>query len=177
MLKTSVIALDRIKINNGQDLLSLTDEGPVLLVFLRRFGCVFCQQALKELNTLREGIESKGYSLCFVHMATTNEADDYFAQFGYTSVLHISDPSCELYTQFGLIKGKFNQLFGLQVWLKTFETAIKNKSNMLSTYIGDGFQMPGVFTLYKGEVTDKFVHKLASDRPDYLKLISDNYST
>ena len=177
MLDTSVIALDNIKINNGQDLLSLTEEGPVLLVFLRRFGCVFCQQALKELNMLREGIESKGFTLCFVHMATTQQGDDYFTQFGYTSVLHISDPSCKLYAQFGLIKGKFNQLFGLQVWLKTFETAMKNKSNMFSTYIGDGFQMPGVFTLHKGKVTDKYVHKLASDRPDYQKLISDNYST
>ena len=138
---------------------------------------MFCQQALKELNMLREGIESKGFTLCFVHMATTQQGDDYFTQFGYTSVLHISDPSCKLYAQFGLIKGKFNQLFGLQVWLKTFETAMKNKSNTFSTYIGDGFQMPGVFTLHKGKVTDKYVHKLASDRPDYQKLISDNYST
>ena len=76
MLDTSVIALDNVKINNGQDLLSLTEEGPVLLVFLRRFGCVFCQQALKELNMLREGIESKGFTLCFVHMATTQQGDD-----------------------------------------------------------------------------------------------------
>jgi peroxiredoxin len=176
MLDSSVIAFDKIKLSNDQDLLSLTEEGPVLLVFLRRFGCVFCQQALKELNTMREGIEAKGFTLCFVHMASLEEGDDYFSQFGYQSVLHISDPNCKIYADFGLIKGKFNQLFGLQVWLKTFETAIKEKNNLFAKFIGDGFQMPGVFTLYKGKVTDKFVHKLASDRPDYKKLISDNYS-
>lgn len=176
MPESSAIVLDQIKINNGQDLLSLTEEGPVLLVFLRRFGCVFCQQALKELNILREGIEAKGFTLCFVHMATVEEADNYFTQFGYSNVLHISDPVCRLYAEFGLIKGKFNQLFGLRVWLKTFETAIKEKNQLFGESIGDGFQMPGVFTLYKGKITNKFVHKLASDRPDYQKLLSDNYS-
>ena len=174
MVDISTIDLDQIKTNTGQDLLSLTQEGPVLLVFLRRFGCVFCQKALKELNELRAGFESKGVTLCFVHMATEEEGDEYFSQFGFKNILHISDPNCKRYAQFGLIKGKFNQLFGLQVWLKTLETAIKDNNNLFAKSIGDGFQMPGVFTLYKGKVVDKFVHELASDRPDYQKLTSDN---
>jgi hypothetical protein len=37
--------------------------------------------------------------------------------------------------------------------------------------LGDGFQMPGVFVIREGEVREHFIHRLASDRPDYAKLV------
>ena len=60
MVEVDVFALDQIKTNTGQDLLSMTKEKPVLLIFLRHFGCVFCQQALKDIHKLRKELESKG---------------------------------------------------------------------------------------------------------------------
>lgn len=33
--------------------------------------------------------------------------------------------------------------------------------------LGDGFQMPGVFVLYKGEIRRSFIHRYPYDRPDY----------
>jgi hypothetical protein len=33
--------------------------------------------------------------------------------------------------------------------------------------LGDGFQMPGVFVLHRGEVRKSFVHQHPYDRPDY----------
>lgn len=173
MVEVDVFALDQIKTNTGQDLLSMTKEKPVLLIFLRHFGCVFCQQALKDIHKLRKELESKGVQLCFAHMASIEEGNDYFAKYGLTGVPHISDPGCKYYAQFGLIKGKFNQLFGLQVWLKTFEAAVKEKNNLFAKSIGDGFQMPGVFYLVNGKITSQFIHNKASDRPDYSSLISD----
>lgn len=163
--------LKSIKTSEGQDLYNMTFESPVLLVFLRQFGCVFCQQALKDLVDIREIIQSKGVRLCFVHMASTEEGDEYFKKFGFGGVPHISDPQCEYYALFGLIKAKFSQLFGLQVWLKTFEAAIKEKNNLFAKQIGDGFQMPGVFFLRNGIIEDRYLHERASDRPDYSNLI------
>jgi hypothetical protein len=35
---------------------------------------------------------------------------------------------------------------------------------------GDGFQMPGVFLIFKGEVIRSYRHHTAADRPDYINL-------
>ena len=34
----------------------LSDEKPVLLVFLRHFGCVFCKEAMADLSKLKNEI-------------------------------------------------------------------------------------------------------------------------
>lgn len=163
--------LKEIKTNQGQDLYSLTFDRPVLLVFLRQFGCVFCQEAIKELQRKHGEILDKGVQLCFVHMSTIEEGDNYFKKYGIDNIAHISDPTCKYYAAFGLVKGRFNQLFGLQVWLRTIETVVVDKNNFFAKQIGDGFQMPGVFFLRDGIVHQKFVHNKVSDRPDYLGLI------
>ena len=41
----------------------------------------------------------------------------------------------------------------------------------VGSQLGDGFQMPGVFIIREGEVREEFIHKLASDRPDYEQLV------
>lgn len=163
--------LKEIKTNEGQDLYSMTFDRPVLLVFLRQFGCVFCQEAIKELQRKHNEILSKGVKLCFVHMASIEEGDEYFKKYGISQIAHVSDPQCKYYAAFGLVKGRFNQLFGLQVWLRTIESVVVDNNTFFTKQIGDGFQMPGVFFLKDGQVNQKFVHSKVSDRPDYLNLI------
>lgn len=163
--------INTIQTNKGQVLSELTHEKPVLLIFLRQFGCVFCQEALKEIKQRQIEFDGMGVELCFVHMASTEEGDKYFAKYGLKGVPHISDPQCQLYAEFGLVKGRFNQLFGLQVWLRTIETVVTDKNNPFAKQIGDGFQMPGVFYLKDGVIVDSFIHNKASDRPNYLGLI------
>jgi hypothetical protein len=36
--------------------------------------------------------------------------------------------------------------------------------------VGDGFQMPGIFLLFHGEVLRSYRHQTAADRPDYVDL-------
>ena len=163
--------LKNIKTNTGQGLYELTFKSPVLLLFLRKFGCVFCQESIKDIKRKSLDIEKKGVQICFVHMATTQEGEEYFEKYGLKGVLHISDPDCKIYADFGLVKGRFNQIFGLQVWLRTIESVVVEKSNIFVKQIGDGFQMPGVFYLKDGVIQDQFIHTQASDRPDYMNLI------
>ncbi|MEL6124100.1 MAG: AhpC/TSA family protein, partial [Bacteroidota bacterium] len=63
-------------------------------------------------------------------------------------------------------------LFGLKVWLRTAELAIKDLRWLKMQQIGDGFQMPGVFLVENGMVKERYIHKRASDRPNYAGLIS-----
>lgn len=59
--------------------------------------------------------------------------------------------------------------FGLQSWIRGFSAGVI-EGHGVGPQLGDGFQMPGVFVIYNNEVQGSFIHKLASDRPDYLKL-------
>jgi len=165
-----MIDFSSIITNKGTDLLSLSNERPVLLLFLRHFGCVFCRDSLKELSDKKAYFEKKGINLVFVHMTEYQIADLYFNKFELGGYEHVSDPGCTYYQQFGLVKGNFNQLFGLQNMIKGFDATMRGTFISLKQ-IGDGFQMPGVFLVHKGEIIDRFIHKYASDKPDYERIV------
>lgn len=162
--------LAQMKTNTGADLHSLTQDQPVMLVFLRHFGCTFCREALADIAEQRTALEESGTQLVFVHMTDNEVAERYFNRYKLEGVLHISDPDCEYYTAFGLVKGNFTQLFGLQSWIRGFSAGVVS-GHGVGPQLGDGFQMPGVFVLHNGEVKNSFIHKLASDRPDYFDLV------
>ncbi len=162
--------MEQMVTNEGTSLRAISMEKPVLLVFLRHFGCTFCREALADISNRRQSIEESGVQLVFVHMTNNEIADRYFSRYGLEGATHISDPECRYYAMFGLTKGTFTQLFGLQSWIRGFQAGVM-EGHGIGPMLGDGFQMPGVFVIQDGEVKESFIHKLASDRPDYLKLV------
>ncbi len=161
--------IDNITTNDGHNLSVLSEDKPVLLVFLRHFGCIFCREALDDLSKMKNELDKTNTQLVMVHMAENQIAEKYFDKFGIKEVLHISDKECNLYKQFGLMRGTFSQLFGFKTWLRGAQETLKRGTNY-GQQLGDGFQMPGVFVIYKGEVKASFIHKIVSDKPDYLML-------
>lgn len=162
--------LDEMTTNKGFSLSHLSTEKPVLLVFLRHFGCTFCREALSDIAKSRSAIESSGSQLVFVHMTDNEIAERYFNRYDLEGVQHISDPECKYYSAFGLVKGNFTQLFGLQSWIRGFSAGVV-AGHGVGTQLGDGFQMPGAFVIQNGNLKNSFIHKLASDRVDYLDLV------
>jgi peroxiredoxin len=161
--------LTEMQTNKGDSLLSCSQEQPVLLVFLRHFGCTFCREALADIAKERAKIEALGITIVFVHMTDNETAERYFTRYELEGAIHISDPEKRFYQGFGLIKGNFNQLFGLQSWIRGFSAGVV-AGHGIGPQLGDGFQMPGVFVIHNGQVQERFIHKVASDRPDYLEL-------
>jgi len=161
----------KMRLNNGSNLYDQTFEQNILLVFLRHFGCVFCKEALRDLASIKTSIEKKGVKIIFVHMATNEIADKYFKEFGFVNALQISDPDKEYYRIFGLRKGSFTQLYGLQTWVRGFASENKNNKLEVSKSLGDATQMPGIFYLAQGKILDSYIHKLAADKPDYYKMV------
>jgi peroxiredoxin len=161
--------LTELKTNTDQSLGELSEKNKVLLIFLRHFGCIFCREALSEIGKKRAKIEKKGVKIVLVHMASNTLANEYFEKYGLTGILHVSDPECTFYQAFGLLKGNFKQLFGLQSWIRGFEIAV-SKGIIFGQELGDGYQMPGVFNIYKGVIQEKYIHKLSSDKPNYEEL-------
>ena len=156
---------------SGHTLNELSYERPVLLVFLRHFGCTFCREAMSDIKERKSEIQSRGVNIVMVHMASEEVATDYFKKYDIDDLDSISDPECALYQSFGLVKGNFKQLFGLRSWIRGFDAGVM-QGHGVGPMLGDGFQMPGVFLIKDGKVENSFVHKFASDRPDYQELLN-----
>lgn len=163
--------LSSMMTNTGENINNLSQDQPLLLVFLRHFGCVFCKEALSDLQEQREVFKSKGVGLVFIHMAEYEVAEEYFQKFNFDNVLHVSDIECEYYAAFGLTKGKFSQLYGLQTWIRGYALNKEGHKLEMAKSLGDSTQMPGIFLVSNGSIKEKYIHKEASSQPDYNKLI------
>ena len=161
--------LAQFSTDQDQSLSALSYQHPVLLVFLRHFGCTFFREALQELSEKREAIESQGVKMVLVHMGSLAQGESYLTKNKLGGIAHISDPECQLYNLFRLQRARFSQVFGLRVWLRGFKSGVLH-GHGIGKLVGDGFRMPGVFLIYRGELLKSYKHQLASDRPDYVSL-------
>lgn len=149
----------------------LSRLSPVLLVFLRHAGCPFCREALADLAARRGDIERQGARLVLVHMGSKEQGTRFFARYGLGELPRISDPDRALYRAFGLPRGSFADVIGPKVWWRGFQAGILGRHGA-GRMVGDGFQMPGVFLLFHGEIVRSYRHQSSGDRPDYLSLVT-----
>jgi hypothetical protein len=165
--------LGEYRTETGRTLLSLVDESPVLLIFLRHFGCSFCRQTLEDVSRIRGVIEAKGIRPVFVHLGTPERAKPYFDYFHLSDVERVSNPDGSLYGRsvFQLPrKSVFSQFFVPGVWKAWLGGAIlKHGIGMIKE---DADQMPGIFYLRDRSIVRAFRYKTIADEPDYLKIIA-----
>ncbi|MFT6808274.1 MAG: peroxiredoxin [Saprospiraceae bacterium] len=167
-------ALSTMHTQRGETLSELSSQQSILIVFLRPFGCIFCMEAMRDLGVQRAYLESKGVKICCVHMASSEVAESYFGEYGLENIDHVSDQDCKFYHDFGLLKGNFSQLYGLKIWLRTAELAVRDLRRLRMRQIGDGFQMPGVFFAKNNALLNQYSHRRTSDRPNYRNLIIES---
>lgn len=163
--------LSEYRTQRGVSLLDRSHQRPVLLVFLRHFGCTFCREALSQLAKDRRQIEAGGTAIALVHMSGDAEAAAFFSTYGLDDVDRVSDPRRWLYWHLGLRRGTVWQLMGPKVWWRGFVAGVL-RGHGVGKLAGDAFQMPGVFLIHHGAVIRSAVHKTAADRPDYRALTS-----
>src|SRR6201990_2830291 len=89
--------LGSIHTESGTSLLSLTEASPVLLIFLRHFGCSFCRQAISDVADLRSQLDARGVRPIFVHLGTPERAKPYFDYYHLEDVERVSDPAAVIY--------------------------------------------------------------------------------
>jgi peroxiredoxin len=164
--------LSVMKTQSNTSVLNISNKKPIMLVFLRHFGCQFCREAMNDVSELRPSLEAKNMELVLVHMAEENIAEAFFRQFNLDGVQHISDPQCRFYTAFGLVSGNFTQLFGIQSWIRGFRLQAKYGTEV-GKHLGNNFQMPGAFVISEGIIRDSYIHKYIHDRPNYRRMMND----
>jgi len=165
----------RSRTQSGITLDDLSRRSPIMLVFLRHLGCTFCRESLADLAKQRRRIEAAGTRLVLIHMASEERALPPLSKHGLCDIARVSDPTQTVYRAFGLGRGRLLELFGPKVLLRGLQAGLLGRHGA-GALSGDGFQMPGVFVVYHGQVIRSFVHQSAADRPDYLNLACDQSS-
>ena len=163
--EAAIDALAAHPTSRGVNLVEHSRTKPVLLVFLRHFGCTFCREAARDVADNRAAIEGVA-DIAFVHMGSATQAGSFFSKYGLADAHHVSDPDRDLYRAFELHRGNLAQLFGPNVWIRGFRAGIVN-GHWVGKLVGDGFQMPGIFRIEDGRVAAAHRHASAADRPDY----------
>jgi peroxiredoxin len=167
--KISPELLSSYKTQSGQTLGALSDERPILLVFLRHFGCTFCREAVAEISKIRNDIEARGTQLAFVHLASDDDkARKFFAPYSFQDLPRFADPEGRLFQSFGLVRGNWRAFLNYDSILRTLMAWLDG--HWLGMPVGDVQRMPGTFLIQDGEIRKAFRNKLVSDRPDYLEL-------
>jgi peroxiredoxin len=153
----------------GSPLRALAAESPVLVVFLRSFGCTFCREAMADVAAVRDEIRASGAAVAFVHGASDDEAAPWFAKYGLSGITRISDPSLDHYRAFGLGRTGVEALVDPRVWTRGAVCAISHGFGGQSAEMMR--QLPGVFVLHGDRILAEYRHRSPSDRPDYVALL------
>lgn len=171
MIQIPKSILQNMRTQNNESVSDISHQMPVMLVFMRHLGCIFCQEALADLKKVMQQIESSNIRVVFVHMSTEQEAEKIFARHDLTDMERISDMENTYYNAFGLVKGDFRQIFGFKSWLGMGRAYSKGIRQVRVQNGGDPHQMPGIFIIKNEKVIKSFQYRSVGDYPDYLNLI------
>ncbi|MCO5230232.1 MAG: SelL-related redox protein [Chitinophagales bacterium] len=155
---------------HDESILEISQKQPVMLIFLRHFGCTFCRETLHEVGANKEVIESQGVRIVLVHQLPVEEANQYFQKFDLANIDSVSDPELILYKGFHLKRGKITQIFGPKDLITLILKGKFFKWGISSFKDEDPFQMPGVFMVKDGKIVAQFVHSSVSDSIPYQEL-------
>ena len=166
-------ALASVRTESGATLLTLAEASPVLLVFLRHFGCSFCRQAISDVADLKGELDRRGVRPVFVHLGTPERAKPFFDYYGIGDVERVSDPEAAVYQLPLFALPRMHPaltLFQPSVWMGWLKGAIFKHG--IGAIKEDGHQMQGIFFLKGPKIVRQFRYKTIADEPNYLKLVA-----
>lgn len=164
-------ALASIRTESDASLLALAEASPVLLVFLRHFGCPFCRQMINDVSDLRGELEARGVRPVFVHQGTPEVAKATFEYYQADDLERIHDPQAAIYRHPVFMLGQMSvvrQMLKPAVWFGWLKGTVRKYG--VGEVQGDSGQLAGVFFLNGAKIVRKFIHRSMADQPDYLRL-------
>lgn len=160
--------LSRFRTHRGKNLLQLSNQQPVLLVFLRQFDSPLYSQALADIQRKKNMIEGEGTRLVFVHPKGEEQARTYFEKAGLQEEHRISDPNGIMYKAFGLAKAAFPSKSTWRFRIQHFAALLPIPA--AASFIGSSTQLPGIFLIKQGEIIKSYRRGQATQKPDYVSL-------
>jgi hypothetical protein len=169
---SSVVDALRVSCNQfGDPLAGASESGPLLIVFLRHFGCALCREMVADVARQRKALAAAGLQVVFVHMHPEAMAAEYFAGYGLEDIWRVSDPERHLYTAFGLERVRPSHWVSWPV-LRRYIDAIFRGGHRPGYVGGNVLQMPGAFVVHRGAIRKTFRPASVSERFDAIAFVS-----
>ncbi|MEW6323183.1 MAG: AhpC/TSA family protein [Acidobacteriota bacterium] len=127
---------------------------------------------MADLAKARPALDAAGTPVAFVHMGTEEEADPWFARFGFADAVRVSDPTAAWYRAFGLPSG-WGPLLAPRNWIRGTQCALVEGHGFGIQPLAALRQVPGVFLIEGRRILKEFRHRLPADRPDYFAFAPD----
>ena len=156
--------------NQGDSLAGLAARGPLVLVFLRHFGCPLCQEMVADVAARRATMTASGTTVVFVHMHPESQAAAFFARYGVSDLQRLSDPACTLYRAFGMPRARPTSWLTLGS-LRHYLSAMR-RGHMPKLVGGDVAQMSGVVRIVDGHIDRDLRDTGFAARPDFDDLLA-----
>lgn len=115
---------------------------PVMLVFLRHLGCLFCREVVRDLRRRAE-VDAVPRTV-LVHQGDVADGDAFFGRL-WPEVPAIADPDAVLYRAFGVERGNLGQMFGPASAACAIRAVAKG--NGVGRMTGDAWTLPTVVLL------------------------------
>ncbi len=140
-------------------------EHPAVLVFLRYFGCPFCQMQVVGLRTDRSRFEEHAATVVLIGQGSPEEGPRFCdeKQVSFECVL---DTDGWVYSDYGLGRGSLRQVFGPASIAPFLRANLHAETRQRALRGGSMMQMPGTFVVDSGGVI-RFAHRnrTISDSP------------
>jgi hypothetical protein len=136
------------------------ERRPVVLVWLRHYGCLFCREQAAEMCAAKAEIVSLGADLVFVGNGTPSQARDFQQQFAPEDTV-LTDPDLRTYGIIGARGGVLNTV-GPRAWRAGLR-ALRRGARQTRVK-GHPFQQGGVLVIGPGDrVLYTYISKAAGD--------------
>ena len=137
-------------------------EGPVVLCFVRHFGCIFCRAQASELDAWRDEIRARGARLVIVGNGASRYAEALAEDLKIQSTILI-DEQRHSYQAAGMRRGFAEILSPKLPWnaLRSYMAGHRQSSVQ-----GDAFQLGGVLIVAPGaRIVYEYISESGGDHP------------
>jgi peroxiredoxin len=144
---------------------------PALTVFLRYFGCPFCQMQVVKLRDERERLEGAGASIVLIGQGDARE-EEAFREARQVPFPILIDTDRRAYRAYGLGRGSPMQLYGPRVGVPFLRANLSPETRQRGLRGGSFLQMPGTFVVdTSGVIRMAHRNRTVSDNPRNDKIL------
>jgi peroxiredoxin len=124
----------------------LWQQQPLLLLFLRHFGCPLCRAHVAAVRDDYARIQKAGGEVVLVTMGTPAEAASFRERFRLPFRC-LADPQRLAYRAYGLPRGGLSAVAGPSIWRRGWQALWRHGAGQVT---GDPYQLPGSLVINRG---------------------------
>jgi peroxiredoxin len=146
-------------------------RGPLVVMFMRHFGCAFCREQLIKVGRANEDFAAAGAEVVAIFQYSAEATRDYCAS-RKVPFECLGDPLREAYLEVSVGRAKLGQVYGPRI-LRKHVRAFRGGSLFGSPQGGDHLQLPGTFVINQdGRVLFAHYAVSSADNPPVADLLA-----